>query len=105
MSAPDPGPNFAIIPGHRARIGDSAWDSSVGLWVDWHSGFGAAAFVARRKDAKGQVMTDKATLEEIRDHLRLIQTAVARGFGTDYMEGVAKSAIRDLDGLIAERTR
>ena len=50
-------------------------------------------------------MTDKPTLEEIRDHLRLIQTAVARGFGTDYMEGVAKSAIRDLDGLIAERSQ
>ena len=50
-------------------------------------------------------MTDKATLEEIRDHLRLIQTAAVRGFGTDYMEGVAKSAIRDLDGLIAERSQ
>ena len=50
-------------------------------------------------------MTDSPTLEEIRDHLRLIQTAVARGFGTDYMEGVAKSAIRDLDGLIAERSQ
>ena len=46
-------------------------------------------------------MTNKPTLEEIRDHLCLIQTAVARGFGTSYMEGVAKSTIRDLDGLIA----
>ena len=55
--------------------------------------------------AERTAKTDNATLEEIRDHLRLIQTAVARGFGTDYMGGVAKSAIRDLDGLIAERSQ
>ena len=44
---------------------------------------------------------DSATLEEIRDHLRLIQTAAARGFGVHYMEGVAKSAMQAIDERIA----
>jgi hypothetical protein len=47
---PDPGPNFRIIPASQAETGDSVWDSAQGLWVEWNSGFGRDAYVARRNE-------------------------------------------------------